>query len=563
MKRKILYSFTVFIVVYGLWYFLYPETLACVEGNSFFAWIPDYLNLLISQPAGIGLLLSDFLSQFFRWREIGAMIQASFALLVLESICFLLDRMNKNTNQWMKILFVGAFVLLQVKWYVASFSLQFLIFLGTLILYSIIKQINIRRIIAFVLFPVLFVLLAPGIVILIYVSFFFYELFFYEQKNTALLWSLITLLFVALFPLVWSRFFSFVSVENQYRFITQLGKPVYPIYLLYFGIVSFIFLAQKNIIKNRYLNLVLEGGITLLVVFFLIVNSSAREREKFVAVEHFAMAEDWDKVLSKITKEEALNDIRLQKYALLALNGKRQLVDNIFRFHPSGPDCFYFYLSNNPFSQRFNSLFYSSIGLYNEAIRQTFEASLQTENGITFQGLRQTTDWFLKIGNAQVVGKYLKILQKSTCHKGWVGRRQALLDALNSKSIKFKPEEGKSLFASAYPFTQEMALVLEKDPTDIKKEEYFLMALLIEKDLDKFLRAIKSLPYSKQKEQLPIAFQQAIAIIGENNPEVIDQFMISSNIQQAYKKFLTQLSQKSVVSSNSYDSYWGFYWMGE
>ncbi len=560
MKKPTIYIFAFFLSVYGLWYFLYPETLACVEANSFFVVTPDYLNAKITQPGGTGILLNDFLSQFYRWREIGALIQSLFVTLVLVLSRYLLIRLKGQAGFWMAMLPACAFLLLQQKWYVVSFSFQFVLFCGLLTFYSIIEPPKVRRAISLVMLPFFSALLPPGIVILLFVYFFFLEYFLYNQRNAALIWPFSGLVLSFFMPLLWSSLFSFVSSVDRYCFVTQLGTPVYPAYMLYAGIIPFFVFACRSLIKSKVITITLfflESCVTLLVFCF---NTYAWEREQFAAVEHYALASDWDGVLDRISEEDAKNDPRLQRYALLALQEKNLLVDHLFSFHLSSPDCFYFYLSKNPFCQRFNSLFYASLGIYNEAIRQTFEASLQTDNGITFQDLRQMTDWFLKEGNAPVAEKYMTLLRYSTFHGRWIRKREVLLATLRQKTIAFPLERNQIIFTSAYPFTQEMSCFLEYDPENLKKEEYFLLALLIKKDLDRFLMAITSLPYFLQKSEIPASFQQALTIIASDKPDLLMKINISRNIMDSYKKIRGQLSKNQILSGEYNNTYWSYYW---
>lgn len=100
-----------------LWYFLYPETLGNIEAESFFVWTPDYLESRLSEgAAGVWAVVSDFLSQFFRWRESGAMIQALLLACLIGILEILFRRLRCHEASWIRWAIAGLFLCLQLHW---------------------------------------------------------------------------------------------------------------------------------------------------------------------------------------------------------------------------------------------------------------------------------------------------------------------------------------------------------------------------------------------------------------------------------------------------------------
>lgn len=104
-------------LVWLLWYFLYPETIGNVEAESFFVWTSDYVDAKLSGGvAGILSLASDFLSQFFRWREGGALIQMLLFGCMLGLSDLLFCRLRCRECVWSSWVIVGLFLCLQLHW---------------------------------------------------------------------------------------------------------------------------------------------------------------------------------------------------------------------------------------------------------------------------------------------------------------------------------------------------------------------------------------------------------------------------------------------------------------
>lgn len=104
-------------LVWLLWYFCYPETLGNVEAESFFVWTPDYLDSKFSEgPEGWLSFAGGFLSQFFRWREGGVLIQTLLFGCVMGLSDLFFCRMRCKEAAWLSPVVAGLFLCLQLHW---------------------------------------------------------------------------------------------------------------------------------------------------------------------------------------------------------------------------------------------------------------------------------------------------------------------------------------------------------------------------------------------------------------------------------------------------------------
>ena len=370
----------VVLLVGLLWYFIYPETLGNIEAESFFVWTPDYIGLKRSEGvAGLLSLASQFVSQFFRWREGGAFIQALLFGCVLGGMDLLWSRLRCWEASWFSWVVAGVFLCMQLRWGSLEPALTTLVVIGIII----VCLIFLRR---------------------------------------------------------WMR----------------LNLPV-----------------RVLGITNPKVRTGLSVLIVLLAFVFFVVSPSAHKREKRIAVKQAATATAWNYVLYQITPDGASHDSILRRYALLALAGQDQLVENLSKFHLSSPNDFYYYLPSLPEERYFNALFYRMLGLYNEYVHQLFETGIQYSGGMTFGCLRQITDGYLKMGNVRLARKYLIVLSRSTCHGDWVKARLALLEALEENPIEIPEKSYMDIFIGSYPLLHEMELLLAENPDNAKAKMYY------------------------------------------------------------------------------------------
>lgn len=408
MNKEWICQWALFPVVYLLWFLLYPERMACVEADSFFAWTPDYMAVRRGEPIG---WLADFLSQFYRWREVAALLQALMAWLLLVLLQYFCCRIRLRGALWVAMALACGFVCWQLR------------------------EVSVVR----------FLRCLTGVAMLAGC--------------------------VALLPLA--------------------GR-----------------LPQREPKQRTYVvSLCISFACLCTLSFLFITDAAARKEEKEAAVEHAAMLDDWDRILRLVSPEEAESNPRLMRYVLLALSEKGEMPDRLQELSLSGPDCFYFYRGTHPYARYFNSLFYASLGLYNESVHQLFEMAVQSEHGISFRCIRHLVDWYLKMGNVPLVEKYLTILERSTCHAGWVAKRHLLLKALREKPLQTPDRSANDLFIGAYTFIPEMAALLNEDPMNRKKTDYYLCALLLANEKEHFAAAFRALPYYRQEEvNIPAAY---------------------------------------------------------
>lgn len=283
-----------------------------------------------------------------------------------------------------------------------------------------------------------------------------------------------------------------------------------------------------------------------------------RERERMYEAEHWAILHKWERIEKEMPPERIGQNLHALNIVLLALNETGQLPEKLFHYPISASDNFYFERNTNPACCRFNSLLYDCLGVDNEAIHQIFQASIQSDNGMTFHGLRMLTDWNLKSRNFPLAEKYMEILRHTTCHGNWLKSREALLASLkNSRENKKEPTP---FFIGAHPFLSDMARLADQDPENEKAAHYLLCGLLVGKDLEKFRQVFAVCYPNIRKETLPRHYEEALVMLSDSYPDILTKYPIRKERIKEYKDFSKQQGSLSELSlRNTYGNTFWYY----
>ena len=105
MKRLI--TFIVFLILWGGWFFIFPDYLRWLESISFFSTLPDFTILHLHLPDDIFRYCGAFLLQFYAYPAAAAAIQAAFPLLCVLCLQFIIRRIFEDSENLCRIAFVA------------------------------------------------------------------------------------------------------------------------------------------------------------------------------------------------------------------------------------------------------------------------------------------------------------------------------------------------------------------------------------------------------------------------------------------------------------------------
>lgn len=274
------------------------------------------------------------------------------------------------------------------------------------------------------------------------------------------------------------------------------------------------------------------------------------------------LAEDrqWDALLALVPPGVAQESFIARRFALLALIEKGRLVQEMFLYGVTSGEDFVFKDHDEPLCRHFNALFYRSMNMPNEVIRQSFQQQIQSTFGTNFNVLRRLSETCLEMKNYPLTKKYLDILSRSTAMKSWVNERRPQLEAI--KNVKPVFEQRLSQFYSA-DLLVGMGAMADRYPNDRKYADVLLCALLANKDGNQFYPAFKVIAERQYAHGKPIPryYEQALMLVAPTEPEVLQRYKISPETQQAFQHVmqLVNSGQKAQLQHLLPNSFWAYF----
>ncbi len=561
-KRACIVYFLLLALLTVIYTVFLPETLRQMEGTSFFTSDPDFFKEKLAEAPGLTAWLSNFLLQFYRW-PLAGMLADALILTSIAALCGLIPSSLECKGFPELSVLVPIAILLLAPWNI-KFHLEVLFFYSGIVCGLQLKPLW-TKLIFLLLWPIAgffltgFVLLLLSIVVVTGYG-------FYKQRSIALPIAGIASICIAIATVYASNeWLGFIPFEKRFLYIPEQISSIWLFILIFAGSVMLMMIPDNG--KKRWTHLTslsLSCACIIGGVVYGATNSEARSVEKYYFMTSLADKKDWSSLLSAIPREETLQNKMALRFALLAEAGLGTYADNVFNYPIATTEDLLYRHEVNRNSCIFNRLFYDNLGIYDEAMRMSFEFGVMTPEGICFNSLRQMIHYSILLGDYKVAEKYLKILSKSTFHSAWIENERKFLQQQQQKGIKKKPVLADT-FVNVYAMNSEMVRQLQVMPENRKVLDYLLTGLLMQRDLQKFAIIMRGFPIYKN-QTLPGTYAQACSMLA-NSPEfnMHRQFKYSTDIDKQFMDFYRQSRQdKNAASMAQYmGSYWYYYFYTE
>lgn len=492
-----------FPLLYAAWYFFQPATIGSIEAEGYFTWTEDYWLKRLSEPGGLTAICAGYLSQYYRWLEAGIALQVAQTGIVFW-LCRSFLR-AKGGTEGAPVLPATVFALFQSAYPSPGETLPVVGICAALAIYAQVRQAAVRRWILAAC-PLLLVFFLPAGWIL----FLYLLLLIADGKAIVREMKLYPFLagtgIAAILPCAWSRFAAYLPAGERF-FPETVGDPLARL-LWMAGIALALVAGLHPLARKRWTATAIPVVSCLILLGAFAFSPEMKKREKRTQVMQYAVASQWDSLLGALPSPAEATDPAVRPFLLLALSEKGLMPDNLERLGADSPDCFRFPNPATREERLLNALFYASLDIYNEAIHQIFEIALQSPDGMNFQSLRLLADYFLKAGNVPVAEKYLTLLEHTSCHGSWTARRRDFIRQQGDNLGGTPDESPVDVFIGSYPFLQEVSLLLSLHPEHVRLEEYYLSALLLNGEPERFRDVFNHLPYQKQVKKIPEAYRR-------------------------------------------------------
>ena len=540
----------------------FPATLRNIEANGFFVWTQDFIYAHLSQPAGVTLLLADFLTQFY-----GQALQASFIQMSLLALsgCTTYGILKSITNTRYTNLSLVVFTLCVITaMNNIELALMFFFTFFPLYLFLKIKSAGPRHFICHILFLILFFFVQESFLLLFYLQLMLLEVFYHHNRK-GLFFLGAGFLLAALLPLIWSAQVHFIPYTKRYTLnVNELFD--WRIYLALVSPLALAFLSKYlPTLKAALLNATL--GIACLVAMPWMIHQAAtasKNNEVRYALELFAEEGNWDKVKQLAIEAGAYSGSETMPYALLAESELGTLPHHLLLYPIYSSDQFLFRHQYAPFCSYFNGLFYQSLGVTDEVFHQNFETGTQTKHGISFRSLRHITDAAIQAGDTTLAGKYLTILGKTNTHSQWIAQRKERLQQWQSPDKTETVPLRSDIFIGALGFEAELVLLLQKESNQTKRMDYLCCSMLLSKKPERFLQLMQ-LNNIYWNKPLPPIYAEALAMLYAHIPGMAEQFRIPQEALDNWSFFSQMRAENRLdeLLQNYRESYWYYYFYSD
>lgn len=480
------------------------------ENSSLFLFSADYLSEHLAKPGSLLVYLGNFLTAFYYYPWIGALIVSSVICLIALYVTRILKVYTNKNQVILPFLIAGALFFLQS-------SYQFLlyntlgIFLQLVIFYLTLKTLkSLKGWLAVFLFPVWYFL--TGGFAWIFALLFSVHLVL-EKENRG--WQKIIVFWVinCLVLLCSKEFLFYQSLKELVMFplsgvMTGFQNIVYSLVIVLIGIQPLTKLIKPGIFKK----LVFSGNAFKFVVPLLIIgvsilltdqNIDKRNKHYFIVEKLFYQGK-FEEIIAFNSRYPSYNQLT-NYFNNIALAETGRLNDLLFHF-PQSPDGKTLFLEWEIVGEvlKRGAYFYYTVGMINEAHRWAYEYMVM--RGYTPEGLKMLIKTELINGNYKIASKYISILKKSLFYRKDAKEFEKLLfneEAINAHSEygeKKKIRVSNDFFVMSGEPAQNLDLILEQDSSNVMAFEYKLASLLLQKDIEKIVEQLprmQSLGYAR------------------------------------------------------------------
>lgn len=446
----------------------FPYTYITMEGDNFWLLTWSFWQQQLSLTPALTNWLTEFLTQFFFSPYVAAYIEA----LVLGAIGLLAHSVLKaalpeKKYGWM--LWLGLLPPILLGFYCTfslSFHLQCLFFFAFLYGFTQISGYKWQLLASVLTVPVGFMLMRTPLLALLLVLYMVQIPSPRRNWKGAIGMGLLSLLLLALTPLVYSQQVAFIPFEKRYVGVDSYFDP----------------LTSKYSKDGEYIR-------------------------KMVCLSNELR---WGDLLYKehIRRDAQRGNATALRYALLAECALGTLPENLLDYPIRDENLFLYPHERNYVSLQFNRLFYLNLGIYDEAFHHAQEYSLLMINGDCFSSLRQMVDYSIAEEEWEVADKYLRILAKSTCHKKFIKERRAMMQLAQQQPSRNIPLRGDN-FVGGYPLPVEMlrlARYYQDSPHRKKMVDYAICSYMLRGEANSFMIALNAFNFYEGKE-LPRAYR--------------------------------------------------------
>jgi hypothetical protein len=493
------------------------------EKTSLFVFSHDYLRDNLSQPGSLLVYLGRFLTTFYYYPVVGAMIISLTICLIMYMISAIIRFLSEREYILLPILFGTAFFIFHSNYYFPLYN-SLGVLLQLLFFYLAIKYL--KGFIPVIIFP-LWYFVTGGFAWIFALMYVLHLALISIKKEWPKIISLVAPSLLVIYIL--KEFFLFQTFKNMmiFPFSNEDTGSQVKFFIAMIALITIIPLSGKIKISFPFW-IKLKKPVKVIIISFvslLLVSVSAFLRFDKINKEYFHAEklfhlERFNEIPEYIAKHPTTNRLTIFLNNI-ALCETGKLNDQLFHT-PQSPDGQSLFLKWEMYGEvlRCGAYFYYTTGMINEAQRWAYENMVM--KGITPEDLRMLIKTEIINGNYKVASKYISILKKTLFYRNEAKDYQKLL--FDDKAVESNPQLGArrkekvehDFFSMTGDPYANLEMVLTVDSLNRNVFEYKMAYLMLMEDYDGIascLAKLKNFGYTK----IPAHLEEAAMVYRLSN----------------------------------------------
>jgi hypothetical protein len=565
------------IVVWLFFTFFYSSHLHYQEQFQLFLFTSDYWSDLMSCPGGLADYIGTFLTQFYYYAWLGALIIACLLVLLQQQIYRITQKIRTEPLLY-PLTFIPSLLfwslLCDESYLLASLVAVHLILVAVQLCFYIRRpwfRIGYAAVVLLLLYW-----LAGGAFWIAALLFVLLEFACFNQF-TRLQWTLFLLVVVAcvVVPPFIAKQFLFYSLSRLWWGICYNRYPVIspiPLLVAWSSLILipllFRFVSVKSLKPNTTLIwFLLEVLVLAISGHWLMQRSVDWSKESVMAYDYSVRMEQWNKVIAMADRKTP--DSPLSVACLnLALCQQGKLNDTMFRYFQNGPEGLLPGFQRDFTVPMIVGEIYYHLGFLNTSMRYVFEAmEAIPDYKKSSRAIKRMAEVNLLNGEYKVAEKYLRLLQHTLFYSRWATEtlkclgNETLIDRNPAWAQLRKYRITDDFLFSEQQKDQMLGLLFVHCKTNRIAYEYLIAYTLLSKDLTRFVQYFplgKELGYSS----IPVHYQEALLAFWAGSGRNLSEFPwpVSQAVGQQFTNYVRLSTAGGYAETQIRDLYSQTYW---
>lgn len=522
------------------------------EQQQVFLHDSSYIGSLVSQIGGVGVLISQFLTQFFLLTKGGALISA---LISVATGIFLWLAFKRISYSW----FLAPLLMLPVFFYNLYLADSYVHYEGLVALLVMAKSLwlhgfwsrchwAIRVAASSVWSLCLYVAFGP-IAVLYALTIALFDVFQKTDKSYLSLVPLALVLFGGLLAVNQGMLVNLSTAYWMQGYTEYFFNPGSFYNYAWLSVPVVLVLFRLCAIGNAPKWLQAGGflvGILALPFGYIQMNNSHQDKSmyKIEQVAYYANHQDWDNV-ARVAQSETGNYIFLN-YLNLALSKKGQLLDRFLTIPQAGSQSLILSNSQNADVSMLMAQLYYHTGVVGLSQVHAYSSNMAVTYGSPEMNKLMIKNYLIN-GQYKVAEKHIKMMEKTQYYADWA--RSMRLFVNNDQALEANPELGakrkdlpdNDAFTVLYGPINDLLTILDANPLENTAAEYAIAMLLLDKNFDGIRVFVER--YFGKLSIWPLCLQEAIVAGFEKDMDYCREHGVSEEVIQRFAQFRNETLQ--------------------